>query len=45
MIDDGEPIAGDDAAEAEFRADWRELDLAFDHIEIARDADRMRGRP
>lgn len=45
MVEDGAPIAGDDAAEVEFRADWRELDLAFDHIEIARDAERMRGRP
>jgi 8-oxo-dGTP diphosphatase len=44
-IENGAPIAGDDAAEAEFRADWRELDLAFDHIEIARDAERMRGGP
>ena len=44
-IENGAPIAGDDATEAEFRADWRELDLAFDHIEIARDADRMRGGP
>ncbi|MDT3688097.1 MAG: NUDIX hydrolase [Pseudorhodoplanes sp.] len=35
------PRAGDDAAEAEFRADWRELDLAFDHSEIASDAARL----
>ena len=35
------PKAGDDAAEAEFRADWRELDLAFDHNEIAVDAARL----
>ena len=41
-IEDGAPIAGDDAAEAEFRADWRELDLAFDHNEIVRDAERVR---
>jgi 8-oxo-dGTP diphosphatase len=42
-IEDGAPVAGDDAAEAEFRADWRDLDLAFDHNEIVGDADRMRG--
>jgi 8-oxo-dGTP diphosphatase len=40
---DGAPIAGDDAAEAEYRADWRDLELAFDHNEIVRDADRLRG--
>jgi 8-oxo-dGTP diphosphatase len=42
-IEDGTPTAGDDAAEAEFRADWRELELAFDHNEIVKDADRLRG--
>ena len=42
-IEGGAPIAGDDAAEAAFRLDWRELDLAFDHNEIVRDAQRMRG--
>jgi 8-oxo-dGTP diphosphatase len=42
-IEDGAPVAGDDAAEAEFRADWRELKLAFDHNEIVRDAERVRG--
>lgn len=36
------PKAGDDAAEVEFRADWRELDLAFDHNVIVRDANRLR---
>jgi 8-oxo-dGTP diphosphatase len=41
-IEDGAPVAGDDAAEAEFRNDWRELELAFDHNEIVRDADRLR---
>ncbi len=44
-IEDGAPVAGDDAAEAEFRSDWRELDLAFDHNEIVRDADRTRRAP
>ncbi|MGD9925841.1 MAG: NUDIX domain-containing protein [Pseudorhodoplanes sp.] len=40
--EDGAPVAGDDAAEAAFRADWRALDLAFDHNEIVRDAERLR---
>lgn len=35
--------AGDDAAAVEFRADWRDLALAFDHNEIVRDANRLRG--
>lgn len=42
-IEDGVPAAGDDAAEAEFRDDWQELDLAFDHNVIVRDAVKMRG--
>jgi 8-oxo-dGTP diphosphatase len=41
-IEHGAPVAGDDAAEAEFRADWRELELAFDHNQIVKDAQRMR---
>ena len=40
--DEGAPIAGDDAAAVEFRSDWRELPLAFDHNEIVRDAVTMR---
>lgn len=43
-IEPGAPVAGDDAAEAEFRADWRELVLAFDHGEIVRDAEKLRSR-
>ncbi len=39
----GAPIAGDDAAAAEFRADWRDLALAFDHNEIVRDAAKLKG--
>ena len=37
LIDAGaqSPTAGNDAASAEFRADWRELKLAFDHNRIA----------
>jgi 8-oxo-dGTP diphosphatase len=34
-------VAGDDAAEVEFRNDWRGLTLAFDHNEIVRDAARL----
>lgn len=44
-VEDGTPVAGDDAAEAEFRADWREIDLAFDHDEIVRDSDLLRRKP
>ncbi len=40
--EEGAPQAGDDAAEVEFRSDWRELPLAFDHSEIVRDAVTMR---
>lgn len=43
-IEPGAPVAGDDAAEAEFRSDWRELELAFDHNEIVRDGDKLRGK-
>lgn len=32
------PAAGDDAAAAEYVADWRSLDLAFDHAQIVADA-------
>lgn len=38
---DAAPVAGDDAAAAEFRSDWRELTLAFDHNEIVRDAAKL----
>jgi 8-oxo-dGTP diphosphatase len=36
------PNAGDDAATAEFVANWEELDLAFDHRTIVADAVRQR---
>jgi 8-oxo-dGTP diphosphatase len=39
--DEGAPVAGDDASAAEFRSDWRELTLAFDHDEIVRDAAKL----
>ena len=35
------PTAGDDAAAAEWVADWRKADLAFDHAAILADASRM----
>jgi 8-oxo-dGTP diphosphatase len=35
---DQQPVAGDDAATAEFLADFRTLTLAFDHNEIVADA-------
>ena len=40
LIDPGNaaPVAGDDAAEAEFVADYRSLKLAFDHDDILADA-------
>jgi 8-oxo-dGTP diphosphatase len=34
----GTPVAGDDAAEAEFVADYRKHELAFDHDEVVTDA-------
>jgi 8-oxo-dGTP diphosphatase len=37
-----DPEAGDDAAAAEFVADWADLDLAFDHRCIVADAVRQR---
>jgi 8-oxo-dGTP diphosphatase len=33
--------AGDDAAGVEWVADWRRIDLAFDHADILRDAARL----
>jgi 8-oxo-dGTP diphosphatase len=41
MAGDGAPVAGDDASTVEFRKDWRELALAFDHNQIVRDAARV----
>lgn len=37
------PQAGDDAAQAEFVANWQEQDLAFDHDKIVSDALAKRG--
>jgi 8-oxo-dGTP diphosphatase len=35
------PKAGSDAEEAKWIADWRQLELAFDHAEIIADADKL----
>jgi 8-oxo-dGTP diphosphatase len=35
------PVAGDDAAAAEWVKDWKSLKLAFDHADIVADAARM----
>lgn len=35
------PIAGDDAAAAEWVADWRAHPLAFDHAQILEDAEQI----
>ncbi len=42
-VDVAEPMAGDDAASAEWIEDWRGLDLAFDHAAILADADARLG--
>ena len=36
------PLAGDDAASAEWVADWRGVKLAFDHAQILEDAVALR---
>jgi 8-oxo-dGTP diphosphatase len=41
----GEPEAGDDAAAAEWVADWQSRTLAFDHALILRDAARVAAEP
>ncbi|CAN1723428.1 8-oxo-dGTP diphosphatase [Hyphomicrobium sp. 1Nfss2.1] len=37
-----EPVAGDDAAAAEWVDNWREQKLAFDHAKIIADAEKLR---
>jgi 8-oxo-dGTP diphosphatase len=37
----GAPKAGDDAAAVEWVADWRKVDLAFDHASILADARKL----
>ncbi|WP_208430449.1 hypothetical protein [Methyloceanibacter sp. wino2] len=36
------PVAGDDAAAAEWVDDWRAERLAFDHAQILEDAEKFR---
>lgn len=43
-IDHAEPIAGDDAAAAEWVAHWRSVTMAFDHARILEDAARALSR-
>jgi len=38
-----DPVAGDDAAAAEWVEDWRAAPLAFDHAQILDDAVKFRG--
>jgi 8-oxo-dGTP diphosphatase len=40
-VSQSEATAGDDAAAAEWVADWRSVTLAFDHAQILRDAERL----
>lgn len=42
LVGGGDPRAGDDAAHAQWVADWRRLPLAFDHARILEDAERLR---
>ncbi len=39
VVGDQTPVAGSDAAAAEWIADWRSLELAFDHARILADAE------
>jgi 8-oxo-dGTP diphosphatase len=41
-VTDCNPRAGDDAASAEFVANWQEQELAFDHKKIVQDARALR---
>jgi 8-oxo-dGTP diphosphatase len=41
-VDHADPVAGDDAAAAEWVDDWRTHKLAFDHARILADAERRR---
>jgi 8-oxo-dGTP diphosphatase len=44
-VADYDPHAGDDAADAAFVADWKDVDLAFDHRNIVDDAVRKGSKP
>lgn len=41
LPDTARPLAGSDAAGAEWVEDWRKLDLAFDHALIVADAEKV----
>ena len=41
LVGNAKPKGGDDARSAEFVAQWRELNLAFDHNQIVADALRL----
>lgn len=38
------PMAGDDAAAAEFVSGWRDVSFAFDHVTIVADARKLMGK-
>lgn len=42
LISGATPEAGDDAADAEWLADWQAADFAFDHARIVADAARLK---
>jgi 8-oxo-dGTP diphosphatase len=44
-VPQAEPKAGDDAAAAEWIADWSNIDLAFDHAKVLADASRLAQAP
>jgi len=44
-VSEADPVAGDDAAAAEWVADWRAQTLAFDHAQIIADAEKLRAAP
>ncbi|MCB1442203.1 MAG: NUDIX hydrolase [Methyloceanibacter sp.] len=41
LVAPAEAVAGDDAAAAEWVADWRQQRLAFDHAQVLADAEKM----
>lgn len=41
LVAPAEAVAGDDAAAAEWVADWRQRRLAFDHAQVLADAEKM----
>ncbi len=43
-VESAEPVAGDDAAAAEWVDNWRDQKVAFDHARIIADAEKLRGR-